>query len=163
MLIYAKFSKEHLGGRVVRYMLFSSTILFLLGVTLPTLKTTKFLFFTEYHSILGFCVGSIMSGDLFLGAIVVLFSIVFPAWKLLTLFQIHFGRRSNNRSKVLRRLEFLGKWSMMDVLAIALVVFSMKASGLASAVTLPGAYLFAASVVLAMLASGRVSKEVHGR
>ena len=42
---------------------------------------------------------------------------------------------------------------MLDVLLVALVIFAAKTSGLAAAITQPGLWFFAASTVLAAVAS----------
>lgn len=46
---------------------------------------------------------------------------------------------------------FLSKWSMMDVLLVAIVIFAAKTSGLAEAFTQPGLWFYAASSMLAGL------------
>ena len=45
---------------------------------------------------------------------------------------------------------------MLDVLVLALTVFYVKSMDLADAATMPGLYLFTASVVLTMVAHGWV-------
>jgi paraquat-inducible protein A len=47
----------------------------------------------------------------------------------------------------------LSKWSMMDVLLVALVVFAAKTSGLAAAVSQPGVWFYALSTLLVAAAS----------
>ena len=63
------------------------------------------------------------------------------------------------RGRWFRRIGWLGKWSMLDVLILALLVFYAKATQFADAVTLPGVYFFAASVFLTMFAYGMTGGE----
>ncbi|MGO9986088.1 MAG: paraquat-inducible protein A, partial [Rhodomicrobium sp.] len=65
------------------------------------------------------------------------------------------------RSRWFKRIEWLGKWSMLDVLVLALLVFYAKSTGLADAVALPGVYFFAASVILTMIAYALIDREFH--
>jgi len=42
---------------------------------------------------------------------------------------------------------YLAKWSMLDVLLVAIAIFAAKTSGLASAVSQPGLWFFAISTI----------------
>lgn len=55
----------------------------------------------------------------------------------------------------------MSKWSMLDVVLVALVIFAAKTSGLAKAFTMPGLWFFAASAILTAAASQMVGKS-HG-
>ena len=50
----------------------------------------------------------------------------------------------------------LGKWAMLDVFVLALVVFAVQSQGLASALVLPGAYCFAGAALLSMVVTYRL-------
>jgi paraquat-inducible protein A len=52
-----------------------------------------------------------------------------------------------------RLLGAVSKWSMMDVLLVALVIFAAKTSGLADAFTQPGLWFYATSVATAAIAT----------
>ena len=85
--------------------------------------------------------------------IVLVFSILLPITKLLYLLLVstlppaeivrHHAR--------LRALEWLGKWSMHDVLVLALTIFFIKSQGVYDASSLNGVYFFTAAVVLMIL------------
>ena len=47
----------------------------------------------------------------------------------------------------------ISKWSMMDVLLVALIIFGAKTSGLASAISQPGIWCYALSAGLLAIAS----------
>jgi paraquat-inducible protein A len=125
-----------------------------LGITLPVIKLTHLYFWTGTHSILSI-LSALWAGDeIFLAGIVFVFSILFPALKLV---YIAMAATLNTydparRARWFKRIGWLGKWSMLDVLILALLVFYAKATDFADAVTLPGVYFFAASVFLTMIA-----------
>ena len=125
-----------------------------LGVTLPAIQLTKLYLWTDRHSILSAMAALYVDKEYFLAGLIGLFSIVIPGCKLLYLLAVSTlaARRPANRERTLERLESLGKWSMMDVLVLALMVFYVNASSLADASALPGIYYYAASVFLTMLA-----------
>jgi paraquat-inducible protein A len=135
-----------------------------LGLTLPVLKLTRLYVWTDEHSVLSIIWALYQDDELLLAAIIALFSVVFPVLKLVYLLAAAFaepGERTE-RSRLLVDLEWLGKWSMLDVLVLALTVFYVKSSHLADAVTLPGVTFFAAAVVLTMLAHGWVKHRMGG-
>jgi paraquat-inducible protein A len=139
----------------------SAAVCLVLGLTLPVMKLTRLYFWTDTHSIVSILSALYETGETFLASVIFVFSILFPAIKLLyiamagTLITFDPSRRSH----WFRRIEWLGKWSMLDVLVLALLVFYAKANDFADAVTLPGIYFFAASVVLTMTAYGLIGSE----
>lgn len=138
------------------WMLTFAAFLFGAGVTLPTVETKAFFLFPTTHSILGFTFELFGKGEVFLGGIILVFSVVFPCAKLAALKRLYAGPpRAVSRGE-LRRMERLSKWSMLDVFVVALTVFAVKTSGLGSALTLPGLYVFAAAVLLSMVLTGRI-------
>lgn len=148
-------------GNLATAALFVALTLFPLGLTLPALHTTTLFVIAAEYSILDFGIGLARAGDWFLAAVVLTFSVLFPAVKLLMLARLHLTPTARVTAKSLRRLEALGRWSMTDVMVLALAVFSIKASGLAEAAALPGAWLYAGSVIAAMIASSRITELLH--
>jgi len=63
------------------------------------------------------------------------------------------------RGRWFKRIGWLGKWSMLDVLILALLVFYAKATEFADAISLPGVYFFSASVFLTMIANSLIGSE----
>ena len=58
------------------------------------------------------------------------------------------------RAKSISTMEWLGRYSMTDVMVLALMIFYVNSSGYTEASVLPGVYFFAASVLITMLAYG---------
>ncbi|MEZ5899609.1 MAG: paraquat-inducible protein A [Hyphomicrobiaceae bacterium] len=132
----------------------TASVCLALGITLPIIKLTKFGLWTTQHSLLSTVNVLINEGQKFLGIVVLIFSIVLPVTKLLYLLLVSTLppaeiARQNRR---LRALEWLGKWSMHDVLVLALTIFFIKSQGVYDATSLNGVYFFTAAVVLMILA-----------
>lgn len=127
---------------------------FALGLTLPLVTLDRLYVFTERPSLLDIVSGLWTDGSIGLAAVVTLVSILFPAAKLLWLQLV--AARVTLRG--LDRLHALGRWSMMDVLVVALVVFAAKTSGLAAAVAEPGLWFYAAATLLAAVAAAMLER-----
>ncbi len=132
----------------------AAAVCLVLGLTLPVLKLTHLYFWTDTHSILSILSALWAGGEIFLAGIVLVFSILFPALKLVYIAMAGTLVTCDpaQRGRWFRRIGWLGKWSMLDVLILALLVFYAKATEFADATTLPGVYFFAASVFLTMIA-----------
>lgn len=129
-------------------LLLLSAICFGLGVSLPLVQFEKLFFFKETPSLLGVVHGLWVQGDLGLAAVVALFSLVFPVVKLFTVYEAAFGA-----GRFPAWAGALSKWSMMDVLLVAILVFAAKTSGLATAVSQPGIWLYGLSTIAAAVAA----------
>ena len=119
-----------------------------LGVTLPLVRFERLWLFEDAPSLLGIVEDLWLGEERLLAAFVVLVSIVFPCAKLL-LAQV----TAIDRSAPPRWLAGLSKWSMTDVLLVALAIVAAKTSGLAEAVTEPGVWFYAGSAICAYAAT----------
>ena len=131
----------------------AASVCLALGVSLPIIKLTKFVFFTYEHSLISTVNALIRSGQLFLGITVLIFSIVLPVTKLLYLLLLSTlpHRELRRLARQLRALEWLGKWSMHDVLVLSLSIFFIKSQGVYDAKSLNGVYFFTAAVLFMIL------------
>lgn len=143
-------------------MILGATICLVLGLTLPIIRLTRFYIWTDVHSLVSVVRELYFSGELVLATVVCVFSIVFPFLKLLYLLALYSIRhvQPNQTADWLKRLSWLGKWSMLDVLVLALVIFYAKATNLADAASMPGVYLFASSVILTMIATAMIENDM---
>jgi paraquat-inducible protein A len=132
----------------------AATATLVLGVTQPAIQLTKLYLWTDRHSILTAIYALYLDNEYFLAGLIFLFSVILPSCKLLYLLVVStiVTPRPSMRERTIERLESLGKWSMMDVLVLALMVFYVNASAIADATALPGIYLYAVSVFLTMIA-----------
>jgi len=144
-----------LGGRrfLLSLAILAASVCLALGVTLPIIKLTKFVFWSTEHSLLSTVQVLIHDGQTFLGITVLVFSIVFPVLKLFYLLMVSTLPASEIQrlSRQLKALEWIGKWSMHDVLVLALTIFFIKSQGLFDAASLSGVYFFTAAVLLMIL------------
>lgn len=125
------------------------------GLVAPSVEFSTFYFLTDRHSILSVIEGLWLEGETLLAAVLGLFSVVFPVLKLISLILAALAMATTAKmpKRSLRLSVMLGRWSMLDVLVLALVIFYVKNTAAGDATTLPGIWFFAASVVLTMLAA----------
>lgn len=137
-------------------LLLVAAISFGLGIALPLMRFEKLWFFSETPSLITIVRDLWTQGEILLASVIALFSLVFPVVKMTTTYYAVF------RDEKLRRwIAALGKWSMMDVLLVAIVVFAAKTSGLADAISQPGLWFYALSTVCVAIASaGLGSRDV---
>ncbi|MBO3761980.1 paraquat-inducible protein A [Ciceribacter sp. L1K22] len=122
-----------------------------LGFTLPLLRLETFYVVSRTPSLVEI-VGSLWSGgDYVLASLVAVLSMVLPTLKLMLLAAEAIGQRASpdKSGHWQRLLPHLARWSMMDVMLVAIVIFAAKSSGLASAFTQPGLWFFAVSAMIA--------------
>lgn len=144
-----------LGGRrfLLSLAILAASVCLALGVSLPIIKLTKYVFWSTEHSLISTVRVLIGTGQLFLGITVFVFSILFPIIKLLYLLLVSTLSQGDilRLEPQLRALEWLGKWSMHDVLVLALTIFFIKSQGVFDAASLSGVYFFTAAVALMIL------------
>lgn len=95
-------------------------------------------------------------GQTGLALIIVAFTLVFPIGKYLALGFVMIGRFDGKRATALRWVKNLGQWSMGDVFVVALMVVIVRVDSSFAQISvkpMPGLWVFAASVILAMIAS----------
>lgn len=145
----------HLGGRrfFLSLTILAASVCLALGITLPILKLTQFAFWQTEHSLISTVGVLLRDGQMFLGGIVLVFSVLLPVTKLLYLLLVSTLPPAEivRQHRRLRALEWLGKWSMHDVLVLALTIFFIKSQGVYDAASLNGVYFFTAAVVLMIL------------
>ena len=122
------------------------------GLSLPLIDVEKLFWDTEYSVATG-VFGLWKDGEHVLAAIVFFFSVVFPIAKLSLLLWIWFGRVDpQQRDATLRWLAALGKWSMLDVFIVAILIVAAKL-GPTSVSARAGIYFFGGAILLSMLAT----------
>ncbi|MDE1157894.1 MAG: paraquat-inducible protein A [Neorhizobium sp.] len=147
MSFRADVSKRRLFAIV---LLVISALCLAAGLLLPIVRFGRLYFFSETPSLLELVGGLWHSGDQGLALVVGLFSIVLPIAKLVWLaVELMWPRRPGGF--LARLMPTIARWSMMDVMLVALTVFAAKTSGLAVAITQPGLWFYAASALMAGL------------
>ncbi len=129
-------------------LLLVAAVSFGLGISLPLLRLDRLYFLTETPSLLDVIAGLWLEGSWALALVMGLFSIAFPLVKLYIAFQAGMAG-----STIPGWVGVVGKWSLMDVVLVAIVIFAAKTSGLASAFTQPGLWFYGLSAVIAAIAT----------
>lgn len=126
-----------------------------LGLLLPTITLSKVGGLSEHSfSVVTGIIDLAEGGNLLLALVIFTFSFVFPIVKLSALWLIWCKRMdSASRARALHRLKVLGKWSMLDVFVVAVLVGAVRFGFLASATPRYGLSLFAGAVLLSMVAT----------
>jgi paraquat-inducible protein A len=148
----------------VRYLLpvlfVLAPFLFALGLTLPLMTFEKLFFFKEDPSLLGI-VGSLWESSIGLAILVALFSIVFPFVKMAAVMAEALTPPGTESGWFARLVPFLTKWSMMDVMLVAIVITAAKTSGLANAFTEPGLWCYAGAALMTTLIQWMVGRRAR--
>jgi paraquat-inducible protein A len=139
-------------------LLIAACILYIPANMLPVM-ITRSLFGTQNDTILSGVIYFWVTGAYGLAAIVFIASFLVPLFKLtaLILLVVLAQRRSDwrrqERAKLYRALEVIGRWSMLDVFVVSLLAGLVRIQGFAEITAGVGIGAFGAVVVLTMLAS----------
>ncbi|HEY2676636.1 MAG TPA: paraquat-inducible protein A [Steroidobacteraceae bacterium] len=139
-------------------LLACAAVLYVPANLLPVMYT-RTIFDEEKDTIMSGVLVLLHSGSWPIAVLVFVASIVVPLLKILALSVLLFSawRRSPlrraQRSELFRMIEFIGRWSMLDVYAISLLVALVQIRTLAFVAVGWGALCFAAVVVLTLVAA----------
>jgi paraquat-inducible protein A len=136
----------------------SAIVLYIPANALPIMNTSS-LFGSEKDTILSGVVYLWTSGSWPLAVIVFIASIAVPMLKIIALVfllvsvQFRSTWLLKRRTKIYRLVELVGRWSMLDIYVITILVALVQFSALATIQAGPGAIAFGAVVVLTMFAA----------
>lgn len=131
-----------------------SAILLCTGLSLPLLKIQQMVFWKSEYSVFRGIIELTKHGDYVIAAIIFFFSIVFPILKLLMMFFLwEFKLDEGQRKTVIHWLGILGKWSMLDVFVVAIIIVIVKLGPLAKTQAQSGLYYFTAAIFLSLITS----------
>ena len=104
-------------------------------------------------------------GSWFIAIIVLVASIIIPVLKLVALLFLDLGKSLSFsrelRYKLFKIIEAVGKWSMLDVFLLALMVTILKLKPWMNVTVEPGALFFALVVIFTMLSSQKYQRHMH--
>lgn len=150
--------RRHASIQTSWALLVASAICFVPANILPILNSTS-LGETEPDTIIGGCIYLYLSGSWHLALIVLVASFLIPLAKmgamayLLITVQRGSVARGRDRTRLYRVVEFIGRWSLLDVFVVAFTVALVQLQPLMSVAPGPGVLFFGAVVVLTMLAA----------
>ncbi len=142
---------------VVGPLLCTALVLLVAGIVLPSLTVSTLAILSNSVSILSGLVVLWDDDQYFLFTVLFVFSVLFPAVKLLFGLWVWFfsGHPSHG---AISRLDSLAKWSMLDVFVIALVVAALNVTVISGVLVHAGLYMFTGSVILSKLALARIKR-----
>lgn len=125
---------------------------------IPVLGNTIFQY--ESKSIITALLKIVDKGQYAIAVIIVLFTVIMPVIKTLLLLVMSFREKLHLSNRSINILSSIGKWSMLDVFVVAIVVtyFSMKATGQTDANLQIGVYYFSIYVILSMICTVLVTR-----
>jgi paraquat-inducible protein A len=128
------------------------------GVTPPIMRVSRLIVFSRPISIVDGVQILLVDGDWLTATIIAVFSIVVPAAKIvaLSLAWARLRRGAPVPSRLLRIVDGIGRWSLLDVLIVALVIVLLKSGSFTDATTAPAIYPFIAAVFLTAYGSRTV-------
>ena len=147
-----------LESKALLVLLVVTAIMFVVGLSAPILTLEKFFIIENTFSIFSGLVQLLEEGRIFLFVIILLFSVVMPIIKLGVLFRLLGSTAGSSETlhRYLRLMHQYGKWSMLDVFVVALLVVAVKLGAVASVETHYGLYAFGSAVLLTMAITARV-------
>ncbi|MFI0473879.1 PqiA/YebS family transporter subunit [Halomonas sp. HMF6819] len=139
-------------------LLFAATVMYIPANLYPIMTTTS-LGSSSPSTIIGGVVQLIQMGSWPVAAVIFIASVIVPVGKLFALAWLCLiAKRSDelkaqSRTRLYRLTEFIGRWSMVDVFVVAILVALIRAGSLMSITPGPAALAFGSVVVLTMLAA----------
>ena len=142
-------------------------LLFFAGIFRPFTSVTKLWVFENQISVYSGLITLWKERELFLFMILLVFTVVFPFVKICSLLTLWLknGLARDRIEQMYRFVAQLGKWSMLDVFIVAILVLTVKSGGLATIRIQDGFVLFFCSVMLTQIASiwtGRIARRHVG-
>jgi len=150
--------RHHFSIQTTWALVIAASVLFVPANAFPVLVTTT-LGATEASTILGGVVFLWQDGSWILALIVLVASVVVPLGKLVALayllvtVQAGSARSNQDRTRLYRLVEGIGRWSMLDVFVVAFIVALVQLDPLMSVAPGVGVLYFMAVVVLTMFAA----------
>ena len=133
-------------------LLIITGLLLALGMVLPIMTIKTLVFMRHSFSVVSGIIDLFKGGKFALFFIVLVFSIIFPVLKLTFLTAIVVGWRKHKPStqRYLALLHDYGRWAMLDVFVVAVLVVALKLGSIANVKIHYGLYVFSIAVLLTM-------------
>jgi paraquat-inducible protein A len=137
---------------VLRLLLVISLILLILGISLPMLTITQLLVIENQFSVVSGILALWDAHKYGLFVLISLFSLGMPFFKLLLIFRLLSTTTRSEKAnlRILHVMHDYGRWAMLDVMVVAMLIVSVKMGALASIDIHAGLYVFATAILLIM-------------
>ena len=146
-------------SKIINLSLAVALALLGIGIFAPMLTLQKFYLFSNKVSLASGLLQLLQEGQVFLFVLIFAFSIIFPFFKLFLLCKVWNGETGDRErhEKHLHWIAQYGKWSMLDVFVVAILLVTVKLGVIADVEVHYGLYAFAASVVITMFITARIA------
>jgi len=123
------------------------------GLVLPMLTITQFIVVSNDFSVISGITELWKAGQYVLFVVIGCFSVIVPLAKIALLFKLlqNDDRPHPIKMKLLSLMHDYGRWAMLDVMVVAMLIVTVKMGAIASIQIHPGLYVFGAAVLLIML------------
>ncbi|NVK42481.1 MAG: paraquat-inducible protein A [Oceanospirillaceae bacterium] len=144
----------------LRALLAIAAMLLATGFFAPMMTIERFIFIHNSFSLVSGIWQLARDGQYLLFVLITCFSILLPVLKLLVLLRLT-GAAIHHDSRLPRYLRLMhsyGRWSMLDVFVVAVLVVSVKLGAIAEVQVHYGLYAFAAAVLLTLYITSKISR-----
>jgi len=138
---------------IIRWLLLATLTCLIIGLITPMMTMSKFYFFENSFSVVSGIYELLIDGQYLLFIIVTVFSIILPLLKIYVLFRL-VGKNSSELKSLQRYMHLMheyGRWAMLDVLVVAVLIVTVKLGAVASIEVHYGLYVFGIAVLSLML------------
>jgi len=137
---------------VIMFLLLLSTVMLLVGIFAPMMTLSKFVWIENRFSLFAGTLQLFTDRQYFLFIILLSFSILLPVAKLILLFRFWYADSSScaQLQHFMKWISHYGKWSMLDVFVVALLLVIVKLGALATVQVHYGIYMYAGAGLLIM-------------
>ena len=143
----------------IMFLLLISSALLGIGIFAPMMTLSKFVWIEQQFSLFAGTMQLFTDGQYLLFIILLAFSILLPIAKLILLFRFWHAESTNTQQleRFMNWISHYGKWSMLDVFVVALLVVIVKLGVLASVEVHFGIYMYAGAGLLIMLVTAIIN------
>ena len=142
----------------------AASVLLAIGLVAPMLTISKFIVIRSSFSVFSGVLELFKNKQYILFVVVTGFSLILPIFKIGLLFKA-VGKKAKTgetAQRYLRLMHEYGRWAMLDVLVVAVLVVTVKLGAVVSIKIHWGLYVFGAAVLLLMLITKRVVRLLGG-
>ena len=147
-------------AHIIRWLLLTAMVCLIIGLVTPMITMTKFYIIDNSFSVLSGVYELYLNQQYLLLVIITAFSIILPILKIYVLFRL-VGKHSSEPTTLQRYMHLMheyGRWAMLDVLVVAVLIVTVKLGAVASIEVHYGLYVFGIAVLLLMFITRWVVK-----
>ena len=142
----------------LRWLLVITSLLLAAGFMMPMMTITQFILFDNSFSVISGIWKLLQDDQLFLFFVIAFFSIIIPVAKIALLFNLlHLSTtHPKRRKRLLHMMHDYGRWAMLDVMVVAMLIVTVKLGVIATIQIHVGLYVFGIAVLLIMFITHQV-------